>query len=138
MKTLPHAVKGFTSRCKLQKGSIVLVREDNVPRLHWPLGVVTDLFPGKDGLVRSVNVKTSKGVICRSVQRLHDLEICDSPEVDECVSEGGLDEVEPENKVPVSVIPFANNGPNSEFVPKCPVSYSRRGRMIKVPERLDL
>jgi hypothetical protein len=39
--------------------------------------VVTDLHPVLDGIVRAVTLKTAKGTLTRSVQRLHDLEICD-------------------------------------------------------------
>ena len=43
--------------------------------MSWPLAIVEETFPGLDGVVRSVNVRTSKGVLCRPVQRLHELEI---------------------------------------------------------------
>ena len=43
--------------------------------MNWPLGLVTDLFPGRDGVVRCVNLQTAKGVLRRPVQKLHDLEI---------------------------------------------------------------
>ena len=75
LKNLPPTVKGFKSNCNLKKGCIVLMREDNVPRMCWPLGLITELFPGRDGIVRCVNVQTAKGVFCRPVQKLHDLEI---------------------------------------------------------------
>ena len=75
LKNLPPTVKGSKSNCNLKKGSVVLIREDNVPRMRWPLGLITDLFPGSDGIIRCVNIQTAKSVICRSVQRLHDLEI---------------------------------------------------------------
>ncbi|XP_043469456.1 uncharacterized protein LOC122503094 [Leptopilina heterotoma] len=32
-------------------GTMVLLKEDNVPSLHWPLGRITEVFPGNDGLV---------------------------------------------------------------------------------------
>ena len=38
------------------------------------MGRVEKLFPGKDGLVRTVTLKTQKGALCRPVQRLHRLE----------------------------------------------------------------
>ena len=56
-------------------GCVVLVREDGLPRQRWPLGMVKTVFPGKDGQVRSVTVKTVKGTFNSSVQLLHDLEI---------------------------------------------------------------
>ena len=39
------------------------------------MGIVTEVFQGSDGVIRSVKVKTSKGVITRSIQKLHDLKI---------------------------------------------------------------
>lgn len=75
LKNLPPTVKRFKSNCNVKKGSVVLFKKDNVPRMSWPLGIITDLFPGSDGVVRFVNAKTVKGVLCRPVQKLHDLEI---------------------------------------------------------------
>ena len=43
------------------RGTVVVISEDKTPRLSWPVSVVTELFPGKDGRVRTVKVKTSKG-----------------------------------------------------------------------------
>ena len=54
---------------------MVLVEADHRPRLQWPLGIITQVFPGKDGLIRTVEVKNSSGKLVRSVQRVHDLEI---------------------------------------------------------------
>ena len=55
----------------------MLIREDNVPRLRWLMGVVEQLYPGCDGVVRAADVKTAHGVRRRPVQRLHDLEIAE-------------------------------------------------------------
>ncbi|XP_043210614.1 uncharacterized protein LOC122375344 isoform X4 [Amphibalanus amphitrite] len=77
LRSLPHSVKKFKSRGKLQIGSVVLIREDNVPRLHWLMGVVEHLHPGSDGVVRAADVRTAQGVRTRPVQRLHDLEVLD-------------------------------------------------------------
>lgn len=74
------------NKCKLHGsiaiGSVVLIREDNTPRLKWPLGVVEEVFPGKDGFVRSVRIRTSKGVVLRPIQRLYDLEVSHYPDAD--------------------------------------------------------
>ena len=75
LRNLPTSVRGTKGQCNLKVGSVVLVQEDNTPRMRWPLGVVRELYPGSDGILRSVCVKTAKGEITRSVQRLHDLEI---------------------------------------------------------------
>ena len=60
---------------KLEVGSVVLIREDNCPRLQWPVGVVERLVPGKDGVARTVEVKTKRGNFFRPIQRLHGMEL---------------------------------------------------------------
>ncbi len=37
---------------------------------NWPLAVVQEIFPGQDGLVRAVDIRTSKGVYRRPVHKL--------------------------------------------------------------------
>ena len=58
--------------CKV--GDLVLVSDDGIKRCKWPLGRVIELFEGRDGLIRSVMVRTARGQIKRPVQRLHKLE----------------------------------------------------------------
>jgi hypothetical protein len=69
---------------KVQVGSLVLLREDNCNRLSWPLATVTKLHPGRDGFVRSVDIRTAGGVFTRPIQRLHLLEVGS----EDCVEEG--------------------------------------------------
>ncbi len=78
LRNLPTTVVTAKQRCNLKVGSVVLVQDDNCPRLKWPLGIVIRMYPGQDGVVRKVLVRTSKGEIERSIQRLHDLEISSS------------------------------------------------------------
>lgn len=40
-------------------GDIVLIKEENLSRNQWKLGKVTETFPSKDGLIRTVNVRLS-------------------------------------------------------------------------------
>ncbi|GAB0089833.1 hypothetical protein DMENIID0001_044500 [Sergentomyia squamirostris] len=39
-------------------GQLVMMKEDNLPPLKWPLARILELHPGPDGLVRVVTVKT--------------------------------------------------------------------------------
>ena len=55
-------------------GDVVIVSEDNTPKSNWRLGRIEDTTTGRDGLVRSVMVKTARGVIRRPIQRLYLLE----------------------------------------------------------------
>lgn len=45
----------------LSVGSVVLIREKSLPKLQWPLDIVSKVVHGKGGLVRTVELKTSKG-----------------------------------------------------------------------------
>ena len=139
IRNLPPTVKGFVSKCKVKKGSVVLVKEDNVPRMSWPLGVVEETFPGHDGIVRSVNVRTSKGVFCRPVQRLHELEI--SSPIDEVVRDvemkSGNGESHPyvNNELVDTQAPSENDSADNVC---SKVYYTRKGRAVKPPLRVGL
>ena len=65
---------GSNSRIKV--GEVVLIHDD-VPRVQWKLGLVNELFFGRDGIVRSVLLKTSNGEISRPVIKCYPLEVCD-------------------------------------------------------------
>ena len=86
IRNLPPTVVKFQKRGQLKRGSVVLIHEENLPRLRWPVGVVVKVYPGRDGLVRAVHVKTKTGVYTRSVQRLHDLELDRDPSPTDPVS----------------------------------------------------
>ena len=78
LRNLPQSVRRFTSHGKLQPGSVALIREDHVPRMKWELGTITKLYPGRDGVTRSAEVRTQGGQLrTRAVQRLCDLELMD-------------------------------------------------------------
>ncbi|CAK1587364.1 unnamed protein product [Parnassius mnemosyne] len=42
-------------------GALVILRDDNLSPLYWPLARVINTYPGKDGKVRVVEVKTANG-----------------------------------------------------------------------------
>ena len=67
-------VPTFKEKGNLLLGSVVLIKEDNLPRLQWPLARIIDLMPSDDGRIRTVRLKTAKGSCVRPVQKLHLLE----------------------------------------------------------------
>ena len=75
LRNLPPDVRKFRTQGKLKEGSVCIIREDNMPRRKWLLGVVTKLFPGRDGVARSAQVRTERGLKTRAIQRLCDLEV---------------------------------------------------------------
>ncbi|GFU16371.1 uncharacterized protein NPIL_603191 [Nephila pilipes] len=92
--------------------------------LHWLLGRELELFPGKDGIIRLVKLRTEKGNVLRPIQRLYPLEL--KPNYEQVVSENW--------KVPevVTEYPELNTDSNKTV----PVTSS--GREIKPVKRLDL
>ena len=115
----------------LSVGSMVLIREEGKPRLSWPLGRVTELFPGKDGLVRAVKLKTQKGHLTRAVQKLHKLEICD--QVGSVLNKDT--ERKNLNAQPDDAPPEADIEPDG---PPPTLGPRRSGRPVKPPSVLDL
>nr|CAH7762481.1 unnamed protein product [Callosobruchus chinensis] len=55
---------------QLEKGQLVLVKDDNLPPTRWRLGRVEKLILGKDGIARVAYLRTSDGIICRALARL--------------------------------------------------------------------
>ncbi|GFU29907.1 integrase catalytic domain-containing protein [Trichonephila clavipes] len=59
----------------IQVGDIVLIRDEWKKRLQWPLARVIKLISGKDGLVRTVKLKTQSCTLIRPIQRVFPLEV---------------------------------------------------------------
>lgn len=49
----------------MEIGDLVLLADSNAPRGSWPLARVSQVFPGSDGRVRSVEIKTAGGGVYR-------------------------------------------------------------------------
>ena len=55
-------------------GDLVLVMDELTPRNVWPMGMVYEINTGRDGLVRSVRVRTAATVLVRPITKLVMLE----------------------------------------------------------------
>uniref|UniRef100_A0A8D8TJ91 Integrase catalytic domain-containing protein n=1 Tax=Cacopsylla melanoneura TaxID=428564 RepID=A0A8D8TJ91_9HEMI len=62
--------KWNTSSTPLAPGQVVLIKQDNVPPLHWSLARIIETYPGADGIARVALVKTQKGELKRPVNKL--------------------------------------------------------------------
>ena len=58
----------------VKAGDVVLIHDDS-PRVNWKLALVTSINRGRDGLVRSANLRTANGTTNRPITRLHPLEV---------------------------------------------------------------
>ena len=54
----------------IKVGDFVVIVDPNLPRNIWPKGRVERTYPGIDGVVRVVDVKTKSGVMRRPAKRL--------------------------------------------------------------------
>ena len=43
-------------------GDLVIVRNKNTPKSHWPLAQIVSIYPGNDGIVRTVKIQTPSEV----------------------------------------------------------------------------
>ncbi|XP_071868023.1 uncharacterized protein [Bombus fervidus] len=64
----------------IREGSIVLLREDNVPPMQWPLGRIIKVQPGADGIIRTATVRTATSTLDRSIKRLVSLPSRSTPD----------------------------------------------------------
>ena len=58
----------------VEVGDVVLLLEENTPRCLWPLGLVVEVKKGRDGLVRTVKIKTKSSILIRPVSKVVNLE----------------------------------------------------------------
>ncbi|KAJ8966498.1 hypothetical protein NQ317_019893 [Molorchus minor] len=61
LHTLQTRSKWNKESANIKVGMVVVVKTDNAPPLHWPLAIVTEVFPGQDGIVRVV--RTYRGFL---------------------------------------------------------------------------
>jgi len=55
---------------RLRVGTVVIMRDDNLPPLHWKLGRVKEVHVGSDGVIRVATISTSSGQFKRAVRLL--------------------------------------------------------------------
>ena len=75
LPTLNKRNKWTKEKKDLKKGDIVIVISPDTPRGKWPLGMIMEVFPGKDNHVRVASVKIGGKQYTRPISRLCPLEI---------------------------------------------------------------
>ena len=138
---LPPLVKSHKKGANVVVGDIVLIRDEPlVPRLQWPLARVVQLYPGSDGNVRSVDVRTSKGIVCRPIQKLHRLEVCELPNLNDSdiieVPEAADHSLQPVERNNLPELTSNNDEDPMSTENNSRVTITRSGRSSKPPERL--
>ena len=71
LPSLQERQKWNKTRKNLKVNDIVLILDEKTPRCSWPLGRIMEVYTNrKDGLVRSVKVKTSTSLLIRPVDKI--------------------------------------------------------------------
>lgn len=70
LPTLIPRQKWYLENDALKVGDVVVVVDPRSCRNTWPKGVVVNVYPGKDGRIRTVDIKTKTGVLTRPAARL--------------------------------------------------------------------
>jgi hypothetical protein len=74
LASLSEFHKTTINKQKVKQGDVVLAHDDG-PRANWRLAVIDNLVGGKDGLIRSADIRTSTGRTNRPIARLYPLEV---------------------------------------------------------------
>ena len=70
-----HNLKHSGKSCTLAVGDVVIIKSEEKNRVRWPLGIVKELYPGRDGVVRAVKVRSGRNFLERPLQHLYPLEL---------------------------------------------------------------
>lgn len=70
LSTLQRRGKWTKDSPNPREGDLVLLKEDNVPVLQWPLAKIMKLHPGDDGVVRVMTIKTATSEFKRPAVKL--------------------------------------------------------------------
>ena len=70
-----HNVSHKQAKFQPKIGDLVIVQSESKNRGKWPLAIVKEMYPGKDGVVIAVRIKTANGTLERAVQYLYPLEL---------------------------------------------------------------
>ena len=60
-------------------GDVVIIQSEERNRGKWSLGVIEELYPGRDGIIRAAKLRAGKSYLERAVNHLYPLELsCDT------------------------------------------------------------
>ena len=62
--------KWTSEKPSVNVNDVCLIADDKVPRSRWPLARVVDVTTGRDGIVRTVRLKTKDRLCSRPVQKV--------------------------------------------------------------------
>ena len=70
LSTLHKRCKWQHPNRNIQVDDLVVIRHEQLPPTSWRLGIIIKLYPGSDGHVRVVDIRTANGVVKRHIAKL--------------------------------------------------------------------
>jgi len=70
---MQQRTKWKTNAPSLKVGDLVIMRDENIPPVCWPMARIEAVHPGADGVVRTATVKSAKGTYKRAASKLYPL-----------------------------------------------------------------
>ena len=67
LATLQARSKWTKERTNLRVGDLVLIKDKNLARNDWRTGILNEVFLSNDGVVRTCEVKTPRGIYKRAL-----------------------------------------------------------------------
>lgn len=67
---LQERQKWNNQKINFNVGDIVIVVDENSPRNSWPIGIVRETIPDRNGLVRQVRIKIGTNILIRPIDKL--------------------------------------------------------------------
>ena len=62
--------KWNNQKINVNLGDIVIVVDENSTRNSWPIGIMRETIPDRNGLVRQVRIKIGKNIFIRPIDKL--------------------------------------------------------------------
>jgi len=79
LNTLQTRNRWITDVPNISVNDMVIIKEQNVPPLRWRMARVQEVFPGADGVVRVVRLRTATGTFTRPVVKIVKLPSAQNP-----------------------------------------------------------
>lgn len=70
LNRLQNRPKWFHEKENIKENDMIILKEDGVPPLYWPLGRIIEAIQGPDGKVRVAKIRTAKGEFTRPITKL--------------------------------------------------------------------
>ena len=80
------------NRPALAIGDVVIIKSEERNRNLWRLGIVTELFKGKDRIVHAAKIRCGKSELERTVQHLYPMELHCNWKYNDCIATNEINE----------------------------------------------